>query len=118
MQESWLWVPDAEETALPYQAVDGFSKGDAAACTTPDGKAVTLSAEQTASAVPMDPQVLSPRLNDLIQLDDLNEFSILHKIRMRFADSEVYTSISSILISVNPFKGEGRPGHPQPPHPP
>ena len=38
------------------------------------------------------------------QLKELNESSILHSLRMRFGADCIYTCVSSILISVNPFK--------------
>ena len=37
-------------------------------------------------------------------LDDLSEAAILHKLRARFAQDRVYTSISSILVAVNPLR--------------
>ncbi|GMH53857.1 hypothetical protein TrRE_jg1604 [Triparma retinervis] len=40
----------------------------------------------------------------MIKLNDLNENSILHNLRIRFKLDKIYTSVSSILISVNPFK--------------
>eukprot|EP01038_Epipyxis_sp_PR26KG_P010085 gene10085-13552_t len=43
-------------------------------------------------------------ISDLINISSLNERSILHILRIRFAKDLIYTNISSILISVNPFK--------------
>jgi myosin heavy subunit len=39
-----------------------------------------------------------------VSISDLNEMSILHCLRIRFKQDRIYTNISSILISVNPFK--------------
>jgi myosin heavy subunit len=49
-------------------------------------------------------QCLDPEIDNLIKLNDLNENSILHNLRIRFKQDKIYTSVSSILISVNPFK--------------
>lgn len=43
-------------------------------------------------------------IQDLVNISDLNEMSILHNLRIRFKEDRIYTNISSILISVNPFK--------------
>ena len=56
----------------------------------------------TAVAVPEGNQ--SSGIQDLVNISDLNEMSILHNLRIRFKEDLIYTNISSILISVNPFK--------------
>ena len=35
---------------------------------------------------------------------DLSEMAILHNLRIRFREDKIYTNISSIVISVNPFR--------------
>jgi myosin heavy subunit len=40
----------------------------------------------------------------MIKLEELNTGAILHNLRMRYEKDIIYTYISSILISVNPFK--------------
>jgi myosin heavy subunit len=47
---------------------------------------------------------LDSSIDDLINISDLNEMSILHNLRIRYKEDRIYTSVSSILISVNPFK--------------
>ena len=47
---------------------------------------------------------MSSKIDNLINLNDLNENAILHNLRIRFKESIIYTNVSSILISVNPFK--------------
>lgn len=41
---------------------------------------------------------------NMVNLRELNEASILHNLRVRFARDEIYTSVGSILVAVNPFK--------------
>ena len=51
------------------------------------------------------PEILrSQKIDDLVDLSDLNENAILHNLRIRYKSDVIYTNISSILISVNPFK--------------
>ena len=40
----------------------------------------------------------------MIILNDLNEYALLHNLRMRFYKDIPYTYVSNILVSVNPFK--------------
>lgn len=49
-------------------------------------------------------EALDSTIDDLINISDLNEMSILHNLRIRYKEDRIYTSVSSILISVNPFK--------------
>lgn len=40
----------------------------------------------------------------MIQLAYLNEPSVLHNLRVRYAIDQIYTYTGTILIAVNPFK--------------
>ncbi len=42
--------------------------------------------------------------DNLVAIQELSEPAILHNLRQRFETDTIYTSLSSILISVNPFK--------------
>ena len=42
--------------------------------------------------------------DNMIKLSNLNEPLILHNLRRRFYEDKIYTSISSILVAINPFK--------------
>ena len=63
-----------------------------------------LSGAESSKLVAADEEVLSSKIDNLINLNDLNENAILHNLRIRFKESIIYTNVSSILISVNPFK--------------
>jgi myosin heavy subunit len=41
---------------------------------------------------------------DMTEMAEINEATILHNLRLRHASDDIYTNIGSILISVNPFK--------------
>ena len=53
--------------------------------------------------VPFDSHPFEPKA-DLIHVASLTEAAILHNLRVRYHNDEIYTSIGDILISVNPFK--------------
>lgn len=63
-----------------------------------------ITAEESQAITTCEAQCLDPEIDNLIKLNDLNENSILHNLRIRFKQDKIYTSVSSILISVNPFK--------------
>ncbi len=63
-----------------------------------------LTAAQTANLLECNTEALDPAIDDLINISDLNEMSILHNLRIRYKRDVIYTNVSSILISVNPFK--------------
>ncbi len=43
-------------------------------------------------------------LNDVLNLTNVTEASLLHNIRLRYRRDDIYTSAGPILISVNPYK--------------
>jgi myosin heavy subunit len=101
---SWVWLQDDDAFVKPATVTVGFDKGSPGAVKTDDGDEVELTPEQTKVIEAMDEQVLEPELADLITLNELTENSVLHKLRMRFKKDAIYTSVSAILVSVNPFK--------------
>jgi myosin heavy subunit len=52
----------------------------------------------------LDPQCLDKNVSNLIGLSNLSENAILHNLRIRFRNDDIYTFVSSILIAVNPFR--------------
>jgi myosin heavy subunit len=101
---SWVWLADENEIVLPAQVLESFKPGEAAKLKTEDGETHNISAEATKEMVKMDEQILDASIDNLIQLNELNESTILHNLRIRFKNDEIYTFVSSILVAVNPFK--------------
>jgi myosin heavy subunit len=81
-----------------------FARGEATTVMTEDGEKRNLTANQTQSCEQCNPEAMDSSIQDLVNISDLNEMSILHNLRIRFKEDRIYTNISSILISVNPFK--------------
>ncbi|KAL7854722.1 hypothetical protein SRHO_G00169120 [Serrasalmus rhombeus] len=50
------------------------------------------------------PQPLQKDYDDLCNLPDLNEKTLLDNLRSRFKQEKIYTYVGSILIVINPFK--------------
>ena len=43
-------------------------------------------------------------VDNMVAMEELSEAAILHNLRLRFDDNLIYTHISNILVSINPFK--------------
>jgi myosin heavy subunit len=102
--DSWVWITDPDECSLPAKVIDGFRPGESGRVQTEDGEILELEGKETEDVIPCDEEVLSSEVANLIKLNDLREEAILHNLRIRYIEDKIYTYVSSILISVNPFK--------------
>lgn len=97
---AWVWFESASDSWVPVRMM--ASK---------DGKTIVAKSHWEEEfvleeRVPM-PEVNECSLNDtdnMVEMQELSEAAILHNLRLRFAKNVIYTYISSILVSVNPFK--------------
>ena len=101
---SYVWIPDDVEQALPCEVLTPFKPGEAGKVRTDDGEDMDVTPDMSAKVTACDPEVLNAKIDNLIALNDLNENAILHNLRIRFKQDIIYTNVSSICISVNPFK--------------
>jgi myosin heavy subunit len=96
----WVWMSHADEAWLPVQLKEQRDGGVIIA-ESELGEIFELNIDSDLPCV--QPSSLKPCEN-MVSLEELNQGAILHNLRMRYNDDEIYTYISSILISVNPFK--------------
>eukprot|EP00937_MAST-01D_sp_MAST-1D-sp2_P002526 g2526.t1 len=101
-----VWLPRRRDFVVPATVVgQSFAAGSPGVVRLRGGEEITLSAAETAGVTgPVDPQVFSPEVDDLIHLNQLTNEAVLYKLRLRFDADQIYTNVSSILVSVNPFK--------------
>ena len=106
---AYNWLPSETEGFEAYRVVqapatDGSFIGES---TGADGKVNRrrVSAKEAKRACALTPSHLERAPpHDLVMLPAVNEPMILHALRQRFLNDEIYTSVGSILVSVNPFK--------------
>ena len=89
---------------MPARVMRSFRKGEPATVITEDGEEHKLDAAASSLTQDCNPEALNSGIEDLVNISDLNEMSILHNLRIRYTEDKIYTNISSILISVNPLK--------------
>ena len=89
---------------MPAKVIKPFLKGEETTVITEDGENHDLDAKASQFCEDCNPEAMNSQIYDLVNISDLNEMSILHNLRIRFKEDKIYTNISSILISVNPFK--------------
>jgi myosin heavy subunit len=80
----WVWITDEEERYLPAKVLTGFKKGEPTTVLTEDGEKRKLDKNASDSAIDCNPEALDSRIEDLVNISDLNEMSILHNLRIRF----------------------------------
>ncbi|XP_011029402.1 PREDICTED: myosin-2-like [Populus euphratica] len=92
----WCLLPDGQWRLGKIQE----TFGDEATISLLSGTVVKVS---TAELLPANPDILEG-VDDLIQLSYLNEPSVLHNIKHRYAQDLIYSKAGPVLIAVNPFK--------------
>ena len=99
--DSTVWLPDDEDMFLPgtVKSIDG-DNAVVAIINSPDDEEVTTPLKTLKIC---DPSSLNS-CEDMTQVNDLNEMTILHNLRMRFKKQNIYTSVGQILVAVNPFQ--------------
>eukprot|EP00820_Chromera_velia_P005897 Cvel_18609.t1-p1 / transcript=Cvel_18609.t1 / gene=Cvel_18609 / organism=Chromera_velia_CCMP2878 / gene_product=Myosin-7, putative / transcript_product=Myosin-7, putative / location=Cvel_scaffold1552:42631-45974(+) / protein_length=510 / sequence_SO=supercontig / SO=protein_coding / is_pseudo=false len=96
-----VWIEHETEAWLPAKIEDVGREGGLLEVRTEYGELLTVQKEKVkrcftagCGAVP-----------DLLSLGDFSEEALLHNVRTRFANQQIYTAIGCpILISVNPYK--------------
>ena len=101
-QDSWVWCPDEEDLYLPGKVKATFKRGEVGNVTFSNGEEHTISEKDSQNLMVCDEQSLEP-IENMVQLNDLNNPSILHNLRIRFQKDIIYTSVGQILVSVNPL---------------
>ena len=98
-----MWVRDDVQAWVPATIVD--EEGDKVKVEL-GGNARTLRTMKRGELGPLisREESLHVHLDDMVKMEDVNEATILHNVRMRFKEDLIYTNIGTILVSVNPFK--------------
>jgi myosin heavy subunit len=88
---------------LPAKVKATFRRGEAGVTVLDSGEEIPITAEQSTDLKVVDEQCLNP-IENMVMLNDLNNASLLHNLRIRFKREEIYTNVGAILVAVNPFR--------------
>ncbi len=107
MSGSVVWIPVTDSAAWARAVVETDPKGATVKVKRVDnGAVVELSAAEFAEA-PMENSVDTVPLEDLTQLADVHDATMLDTLRRRYAEDLIYTAIGPVIISINPYKKVG-----------
>ena len=76
------------------------SAGAEIKCQADDGERLTVDAKKVAES----DEKAFEGVADLTSLDVLNEATVVHTLRLRHKQQQVYSAVGDVLISVNPFE--------------
>jgi myosin-5 len=96
----WLWMPDKKEAFLPGKVVS--RNGGKIQATGINGQSFECEAGKEAGVI-TNFHSINMREDDLVQMLDVNEGSIINCLRERFKRDLIYTAVGDILIALNPY---------------
>ena len=104
MEGGWVWMPHPTEGWLPVQLLSQTATTVTARSQLDEH--FTFPAASLASLTTCHHTSLatSATADNLTELEELSEGSILHTLRSRYGANSIYTAISTILLSINPYK--------------
>ena len=104
LEGAWVWMPHPTEGWLPVQLLSQTPTTVTARSSLDEH--FTFPAASLPSLTSCHPASLasSATVDNLTDLEELSEGSILHTLRSRYANNSIYTAISTILLSINPYK--------------
>ncbi len=110
--DDWTWLPHPTKVWQPARITKKQKSGEIICEIVKTGETVIVPASKTLSGkkIPLWPLKQSSLFiaeDDLVALDDPNEGLILHTLRARYKQDQIYTFVGAsrtVLISLNPYK--------------
>ena len=99
-QDAWLWYEHPEQSWIPVKMIG--DSGKVIQCRSANNEQFDIPSNVEYDMVQSMGALRS--VDNMVELEELSEAAILHNLRLRFDDNVIYTYISSILVSINPFK--------------
>ncbi|GMI37386.1 hypothetical protein TeGR_g11847 [Tetraparma gracilis] len=98
---AWAWCRDDVDGYLPVKV----SKQNTTSATVqlPSGETKIVPSSDILDPI-QHPENLEILQDDLVQMDDVNNMSVVDNLRRRIAAEKIYTSVGDILIALNPYK--------------
>lgn len=116
-QHVWIKVDDDDEWALARVEQHWNGQMRLQRTRAPRGAAgekgvdlkVTVSEAEFAKLTPATSDITEARsagdlVSDLVELEDVAEYTMLHTLRGRYNEDAIYTAIGPVLVGINPYK--------------
>ena len=95
--EVWRWVYDDDEVFVPAKELGN------GAYQTVSGRTETFPPELVGERIG-NLAGLERTMADMVQLDEVNDATVLHNLKMRARADDYFTNVGTILVSVNPYR--------------
>ena len=105
--EVWLKVDDEDEWVLATVVSSDNSEVKLERLHAPEGveRSLTVSSKEYDVLKKVTGDFSRDAVNDdLVQLPDVNDASMLHTLRARFEQDDIYTAIGPVLVAINPYR--------------
>ena len=99
----WVWIPDKDECYIAACVTTGHELGKGGQFRTEEGKVFTIDAKTDSECMKLE-QMSLQNMEDMVLFNDLGEHALLHNVRKRFRQDQIYTYVGDILVAVNPFE--------------
>jgi len=99
----WYWIETKENSWIPCRVVDRLNNGSLKVHRFRKQKKFTAKKHQIGVKID-DVLSLQTLTDDLVQLAQVHEASVIDLLRRRFFENKFYTGLGDILVAVNPFK--------------
>lgn len=98
----WVWMPHEDWGYVPAKKLPGTFGDGKVHLEDEEGQRHTVTAKAQLDELKW--SSLRRIVADLVMLDDMSLPLILHNLKTRFQNNDIYTNVGSILISINPYK--------------
>jgi myosin heavy subunit len=106
MDQQYYWIADPIEEYVPVKKHAGNDDNNITFEVFNTGRLIRGNAKSILGVIPPPGNVTLCTINDdLVENDDISEASILWCLKTRFFQDKIYSSIGSIVIALNPYKG-------------
>mmetsp|Transcript_7888 Transcript_7888/g.13279 ORF Transcript_7888/g.13279 Transcript_7888/m.13279 type:complete len:1294 (-) Transcript_7888:21-3902(-) len=99
----WFWIPDESQGYVVGQVLHEYYDGNTTVRTL-DGSEIEVSIPKDREKIPVKLSALKKLTDDLVKLEDINDPFIVHNLRERCKNGDIYTYVGDILISINPYE--------------
>jgi len=99
----WVWCPDEKECFVPARSQGRQGNQNILV----DQRGNQHAVPANVKLEPLKLSSLQRVVSDLVLLDNMGVPLILHCLRKRFENHDIYTNVGTILISINPYQSLG-----------